>query len=765
LKPYLDTLRETARSSNGAKSKAPLGLASNNKAQAVDDAQLAAYGARLQFDIALHDCAAELTLRILNPSLAMVTGTENEPLKRAKEKLATGKSRAKERSLRDLLSLVLRNYTKLDVLDLLQKCCPIQERNQPRFEQELSLGETLTPPPADDLSNRSAAQVDFAALEVQSAASLLPASGNLVKARMRLEREAKVEQTAGSFETSKADALRRVNRSHGRGPSQPAISGSPSLPSMSTQHGVAVQMPKAGFTPIKHFPPKVSDPLKSPDGSQLQGEAPVHSSQSQRPLSQFLKIFANSQVEPADLTLDDLRKGDSRIAVQKTSDLSQESPPAGQGTNVISPEPKKRLLDASANALRNHEKWFACVETSGPEKLLRSYNSHEEVFRFARACYLALFPSELFGASNQDKLLSRISSFIRLNRFENMTENEVISGMKLSDVPWLNAAAQTKKHHPTPAETKKKESLLSAVARWIFNEFLIPLLRTTFYCTETQPHQFRVFYYPRPVWSKLHKVTLNSLVEDKKMLCPISKETAEEMKPRDGKFVYISMRFLPKADGVRPIANLKQRVPKSKVSVNAMLQRARDIFSFEVKENPVLLSSSLLTSEETYIRVLTFVKELKELHGGQLPQLYLVKVDVRKAYDTINQSKLKTDVLRDVFPSTSSVQASGSYFTTQLVRTKLNHHEVVDRLRPKSIVTRATDHPLFEQDIVVSTPTLEGSIVSEGPRFRIERQSEIGLSEFFLEHSVIKDGDSYYRLTKGIPQGSTLSSLFCRSAP
>lgn len=81
-------------------------------------------------------------------------------------------------------------------------------------------------------------------------------------------------------------------------------------------------------------------------------------------------------------------------------------------------------------------------------------------------------------------------------------------------------------------------------------------------------------------------------------------------------------------------------------------------------------------------------------------------------------------------------------------------------------MTRVDDHALFEDDVVEGQfrNTLQSSIVAEKDAgTRVSAQRELMNVDDHLFRTIVKDGDSYYQLVRGIPQGSTMSSLFCRS--
>jgi hypothetical protein len=67
----------------------------------------------------------------------------------------------------------------------------------------------------------------------------------------------------------------------------------------------------------------------------------------------------------------------------------------------------------------------------------------------------------------------------------------------------------------------KRQQLQHRVLHWVVNELVVCLLRTNFYCTETAPHKHRVFYYRRPVWSRIHKLQMMHLLA-RTMLKPLS---------------------------------------------------------------------------------------------------------------------------------------------------------------------------------------------------------------------------------------------------
>ena len=91
---------------------------------------------------------------------------------------------------------------------------------------------------------------------------------------------------------------------------------------------------------------------------------------------------------------------------------------------------------------------------------------------------------------------------------------------------------------------------------WVFDSFLIPLIRSNFYVTESNAHRNRLFYFRHDVWRILTEPSLSTL----------KSQMFEDM-PNDRVNRLLSarplgfskMRLLPKKQGIRMIMNLKRR--------------------------------------------------------------------------------------------------------------------------------------------------------------------------------------------------------------
>jgi telomerase reverse transcriptase len=91
---------------------------------------------------------------------------------------------------------------------------------------------------------------------------------------------------------------------------------------------------------------------------------------------------------------------------------------------------------------------------------------------------------------------------------------------------------------------------------WVFDSFLMPLIRSNFYVTESNVDRNRLFYFRHDVWRRLTEPSLAGL-----------KESMFEEMPTDRvmkllsvrKLGFSKIRLLPKKQGVRLIMNLRRR--------------------------------------------------------------------------------------------------------------------------------------------------------------------------------------------------------------
>ncbi|TPX70653.1 hypothetical protein SpCBS45565_g01623 [Spizellomyces sp. 'palustris'] len=409
-------------------------------------------------------------------------------------------------------------------------------------------------------------------------------------------------------------------------------------------------------------------------------------------------------------------------------------------------------------------------DSSASLDMLRAHTSFYQVTAFLRAVIHVIIPFEFFGTEQNREIVvkgifsviarfrgngiitsSAIGKFVRLRRYENMSLQSVITHFKINDCSWV-VPPKYKEHQPTHiplSDMEKRKELILEFLYWMVDSFVIPLLKTTFYATESAPYRNKVFYFRHDVWSQLTGSISNTL--SCTVFRPIDQNNSMHAPQLLRSLGYSYIRLLPKDKGVRMITNLRRRFPKKAsgslrsnrllnnnpppndaskqrslgFSINTILQNAFQILTYEKTRNPALLGGSVLGLNEIYGRLKAFQHRLMGSNG--FPRMYFCKVDVASCFDTIDQTLLLS-IIRDVFQDDEYVIQKYSFVYPSAGRLK------------RTFLRRARPSGEFPQFVQLAKKLAEG-----------------------LRNTIFVDqmGKKLYKQVIGIPQGSVLSTLLC----
>lgn len=101
---------------------------------------------------------------------------------------------------------------------------------------------------------------------------------------------------------------------------------------------------------------------------------------------------------------------------------------------------------------------------------------------------------------NKGKFLASISEFIKMGRHEQVSARHIASTMHVADITWLSNVFDG-----DFGVNCDKRVVLEQFVQWIYEAIIIPLLRCSFYITETEGSAMEVFYYTRENWCKVHR--------------------------------------------------------------------------------------------------------------------------------------------------------------------------------------------------------------------------------------------------------------------
>ncbi|XP_058148628.1 telomerase reverse transcriptase [Dasypus novemcinctus] len=393
--------------------------------------------------------------------------------------------------------------------------------------------------------------------------------------------------------------------------------------------------------------------------------------------------------------------------------------------------------------------------------LLRQHSSPWQVYRFVRACLQRLVPAGLWGSShNKRRFLRNVKKLVSLGKHARLSLPALTWKMRVQDCAWLRRRPG---NHTVPApEHRRREEILATFLHWLVDTYVVELLRSFFYVTETMFQKNRLFFYRKSVWSKLQSIGIRQHLE-KVRLREVSEAEVRRRRAARPPLLTSKLRFIPKPSGLRPIVSTDHvlgarafRRGRKARHVSAQLKNLFSVLNYERTLRPGLLGASVLGLDDVHRAWRAFALRAR---GGEPPAaFYFVKVDVTGAYDTIPLGKL-VDVIASIIRPQESVYCVRRYAVVQeaarghLRRSFKRHVSTFQDLLP--YMKQFVQH-------LQQTSSLRNAVVIEQSCSLNETSG--GLFDFFLHlvyNSILRLGDRFYVQTQGIPQGSLLSTLLC----
>ncbi len=242
------------------------------------------------------------------------------------------------------------------------------------------------------------------------------------------------------------------------------------------------------------------------------------------------------------------------------------------------PHPKRPMVPLPLPPLLpNNNQNNSSSSTLSPDSLSSCFVPHEQVTRFVWAVLRRIVPAVMLGDKTSRRALHKsLRKFISLRRFEQMNVNQVIQKQRISSMHWITspsslttasnttatntttattAAAEEKKTIP-PNQAAAHQRVLVLWIGWLFSAVVVPLLRTHFFCTESEAYRQQVFYYRKPVWVRLASAAVDGIVGTQFAPLPTAKAQRILQARRLG---VAGLRLLPKRVGMRFIVNMGKR--------------------------------------------------------------------------------------------------------------------------------------------------------------------------------------------------------------
>ncbi|KAJ3311270.1 hypothetical protein HDV04_004179 [Boothiomyces sp. JEL0838] len=332
------------------------------------------------------------------------------------------------------------------------------------------------------------------------------------------------------------------------------------------------------------------------------------------------------------------------------------------------------------------------------------------------------------------KRFEKIKEFVEKieKRHEQCNYKELMNDdPKIRDIDWLYD------RNNSITGFYKMQELLSTFLGWLINHFVITLLKTNYYVTETSHLKNKLIYIKYSDWKRMEYKLYN--------LENFTKCETENAH---------SVRLLLKQTGARIIVNQsKKNIQKFnyRTSLNQILKNAFSIFNYEKQENCDKFGSSCFGKNDIFKNLLTIKnyllpKSAEKTACGQ--NLYFCKIDIQACFDTINQQLLLDTIEQFLQKPEYLIRKFG------LIKKK--------RLEYKRAATDSNNFTNFH-DYVSELDDIDESIFVDSVNYQFESKDKImKLLETHLLNHTIKIGKRCFKQNQGIPQGSILSTLLCK---
>ena len=120
-------------------------------------------------------------------------------------------------------------------------------------------------------------------------------------------------------------------------------------------------------------------------------------------------------------------------------------------------------------------------------------------------------PNFLATGKNKKVLNKKIYEFVKFNRYESFVRITILDKFKIDDISWMKYKASSKNSHFFKLEN---EFIWWRLLKWIFEDFLISVMRCYFYVTEKQKEYSRIYYYRKNIWNIVMQMSIEDLLKE-----------------------------------------------------------------------------------------------------------------------------------------------------------------------------------------------------------------------------------------------------------
>ncbi|XP_071952300.1 telomerase reverse transcriptase-like isoform X2 [Antedon mediterranea] len=382
------------------------------------------------------------------------------------------------------------------------------------------------------------------------------------------------------------------------------------------------------------------------------------------------------------------------------------------------------------------------------EALIGMTSTKEEVYAFVKNRLLQNIPLQIWGSkSNRNAFLSYVKMFLSLGRLEKINIQELTSKIKVTDCEWVFLDFDTTSGTNEILKTiiNKQKEMVHDLYYWIMNGYVMQLLHTSFYVTETHVSRHELVFYRKVVWNKIHKLALESELKNGTFKA-INKTDATKYLAKY-KCGLSNLRFVPKQSSCRPIVN-------TRVSGKKALSNQRvvfDILTGIVRNYPSMIGASLKGFSDFYPRWKKFV--LSHHSTATKRPLYFVKTDIQKCFDSILPDRLLTII-------TTTLEKAAGFFVVEpytVVARQCNKVNINYKRIGFNMAKYRADYITF---VAKNNHNSNNVFINKVWTKFYDSREIVAILKQLLMHNIVKIGGRYFIRQCGIDQGGSTSAIF-----
>ncbi|GAX27116.1 telomerase reverse transcriptase [Fistulifera solaris] len=223
------------------------------------------------------------------------------------------------------------------------------------------------------------------------------------------------------------------------------------------------------------------------------------------------------------------------------------------------PLPTERIMQG--NQIESNE----AVKKELGKLATEGYSASTNVESFLRSVLSHVFIRDVWGCKHNESQIYDVlvPKLVGLRRHEHFANKTLLLNIRVLSFRWLIPLASFQKEDTSNTRELRLLSkdhhrlrlLVLSFLRWVFNDFLLNLLRSVFFVTDSEFSGKKLLYYRKPVWSKFRSLSLQQLINRRRQFEYLNQQHLGELL-LDRKMGVSRLRLLPKSTGVRPIAAL-----------------------------------------------------------------------------------------------------------------------------------------------------------------------------------------------------------------